>query len=44
MMSWNPCECGHPGERHYRQGMSRKGGCKERGCSCRGFAEKAPVS
>jgi hypothetical protein len=40
-MFWRPCECGHPTERHYRQGMSREGGCKENGCSCKGFSQRA---
>ena len=39
-MFWNACECGHGSEQHYRQGMVRAGGCKERGCGCKGFQEQ----
>jgi hypothetical protein len=39
-MFWNACDCGHTSENHYRSGMSREGGCKERGCACKGFVER----
>jgi hypothetical protein len=42
MMFWHPCDCGHTSDDHYRLGMARKGGCKQSGCSCKGFNERRP--